>query len=244
MSEDPPVRGVYTPPEEKAEGAALLTVFDPKAAVDRLDSYGKWLFTSAAIVGSLGAGFSNAAFSKLQGAGIWFFAAAIAAMGMCLFLASLSIAPHWVNVQIYDIASLRAAVQKQFKARKWELRGAGTLFATALVCSGASPLVSVLTASEVPIVHYLLDEKGALEAGLEANGLEPGTAVELRLDVQPQSGTQLPKTATTADANGQVKLVLRVAGFSSLTGNVDLVSCVKKTSSADCAQQTRLPLRR
>ena len=61
--------------------------------MDRLDAYGKWIFGAATIVGTLGAGFSNTAFSKLRGFGVITFAAAVGIFGVALFFASLTHCP-------------------------------------------------------------------------------------------------------------------------------------------------------
>jgi hypothetical protein len=52
-----------------------------KTALDRLYTYGKWLFGSATIVGTLGASLSNSAFSKLHGIAAWLFAGAVLSLG-------------------------------------------------------------------------------------------------------------------------------------------------------------------
>jgi hypothetical protein len=234
-----PVRGGVVSQEEKAEFDSLRAVFDPKSAIDRLDSYGKWLFASATIVGSLGAGLSNSAFSKLRGAGLWLDATAIVALGLCLFAASRSIAPHWIEARLYDVDSLRTAVNNQFKSRRRQLAWATLLFAFALVMAALSPLVSLLTGKSYPVVHYSVDEKGALEAGLEVNALAPGTTVQLSLEGPKESTVQFPHAGTTADENGQVKLSLRIANFGALPAGTDLIGCSGKRGEV-CVERLRV----
>lgn len=240
----PVIHGKVVSQEDKADFDSLRAILDPKAGLDRLDSYGKWLFASAAIVGSLGAGLSNTALSKLHGLGVWLFALAVVVFGCSLVAASRSLAPHWVEAQRSDLESLRIAVSKQFKSRRRQLAWASGLFAIALGLAAVSPLVSLMTSNSAPVLHYSVDEKGTLDAGLEANALDPGTVIELRLDPPTGSTIQLPRAAASADENGQVKLSLRMTGFSSSVTNMDLVTCAKKRNQTACAEQQRFPVRR
>src|ERR1700730_7293578 len=48
---------------------ALQTVFDPAASLKRVDDFSKWIFASIGVIGSLGAAFSNSAFSTLAPCG-------------------------------------------------------------------------------------------------------------------------------------------------------------------------------
>src|SRR5215470_3393092 len=101
------VHGTDVSAEEKAEFESLRTAFDPKAALDRLDAYGKWLFASAAIVGTLGAGLSNSAFSKLHDFSAWLFGGAVVCLGMALILATSSLAPKLTEVRLSELSSMR-----------------------------------------------------------------------------------------------------------------------------------------
>ena len=244
LMNDKVIHGSVVSQEDKTEFDSLRTMFDAKAAVERLDSYGKWLFASAAVVGSLGAGLSNTALSKLRGPGVWVFALAVVSLGICLVAASRSIAPHWVKARIAELDSLRAAVNKQFKSRQGQLNVAAGFFALALVLAAVSPLISLVAGKSVPVLHYSLDEKGNLDAGLEASALDAGTMIEIRLDGPKGSAIQLPSAAGTADDNGQVKLSLKLTGVSSPATSVDLVSCVKKRDQTACEDLQRLTVRR
>jgi hypothetical protein len=159
---DQVIKGQVVSQEEKAEFDSLRAVFDPKAGLDRLDSYGKWLFASAAIIGSLGAGLSNSAFLKLRGASVWLFALAILGLGFSLVAASRSIAPHWINARLNDLVSLRRAVDEQFKTRRRELAAAARFFALALVLAALSPLASLISEKNTPVIHYHCRRKGGI----------------------------------------------------------------------------------
>jgi hypothetical protein len=239
---DKEIRGEIVPPEVKAEFDSLRTVFDTKSALDRVDSYGKWLFSSAAIVGSLGAGLSNAAFSKLRGLGAWSFALAVVALGVCLVAASRSVAPQWVEVRLLDLESLRSAVNSQFKKRQTLLTIAASFFALALALAGLSPLISLATTPKSgPNIHYTLDDKGTLDGGLEGTGLKPGTIVELRIEASNAKGP-LPVSVATVDESGQIKLSLKISIANIVSGSIDLVGCERRSGDVSCAITHRVPV--
>jgi hypothetical protein len=240
---DEVIKGQIVSQEQKSEFDSLREVFDPKAGIDRLDSYGKWLFTSAAIIGSLGAGLSNSAFSKLHGAGVWLFAFAVLALGFSLVAASRSIAPHWINALLNDLVSLRHAVEEQFKARRRQLSVAAGLFAFALVLAALSPIASLFGQNRITVVHYSVDEKGTFDAGLEGSNLKPGTLIELRLETRSSPPIALPRAASTADPDGQLRLAIKLSNFSSSPPSLDLVSCVKEPNQTGCTEHQRLALR-
>jgi hypothetical protein len=234
------IRGEYVSPETKAEFDSLRTVFDTKSALDRLDSYGKWLFASAAVVGSLGAGLSNSAFSKLHGLSAWLFAAAVLSLGICLVQASKSIAPQWVEIRMAELKSMRQAVNSQFGRRQRLLTGASIFFSFALLLAAVSPLASLAPNYPVPILHFSIDEKGTMDAGLEANGLSGGTLIQLRVEATDGAKMQLPIASTSADQNGQAKVSVRMTGIGSASPNLRLVACFQKKGEASCAEQSRV----
>jgi hypothetical protein len=217
-------------------------VFDTKTALDRVDSYGKWLFGSAAIVGSLGAGLSNSSFAKLRGLGVWGFALAVVTLGLCLVAASQSLAPQWVEVRLTDLNSLRHAVNSQFDKRQRLLTVAAFFFALALTLAALSPLASVVSAGDhVPTIHYLVDDKGVLDSGVEAGDLGAGMIVRLRLEVDGKE--QAPSSMTTVDESGQVKLSLKTPITAISKGKLDLVVCEQRLGETDCAKIYRITVK-
>ncbi len=73
----------------------------PSNRIASYDDFAKWLFTTATVVGTLGAAFSNAAFKNLQGSASVLFFAAVAATGVSLALAVIerTIEPKDANFQ-------------------------------------------------------------------------------------------------------------------------------------------------
>jgi hypothetical protein len=239
---DEVIRGGVVPPEIKAEFDSLRTVFDTKTALDRVDSYGKWLFGSAAIVGSLGAGLSSSSFAKLRGLGVWSFALAVVALGVCLVAASQSLAPQWVEVRLTDLKSLRHAVNSQFGKRQRLLTVAAFFFALALTLAALSPLASIVSTSDrVPTIHYTLDDKGVLDSGVEAGDLRAGLIVRLRLEADGKA--QVPSSMATVDESGQVKLSLKTPITTISKGKIDLVVCEQMLGETNCAKIYRMTVK-
>jgi len=238
---DKVVHGTPPPQEQQAEFASLRSVFDTKTALDRVDAYAKWLFASAAVVGSLGAGLSNSAFYKLHGPSMWLFALAVLCLGICLVQASKSIAPKWVEADYYVLASLRDAVNKQFATRQRLLTRASVFFSLALILAACAPLASLLPSESAPSIHYAVDEKGALDAGLEASDLQAGTFVELRVESSDPK-VQVPRTSTIVDSSHLAKLNLKMSAVNSATSNLDLVGCIRKIEQKNCTTELRLAI--
>lgn len=240
---DQVIHGVPTPPDEQQELTSLQSLFDPKSAMDRLDAYGKWIFGAATIVGTLGAGFSNAAFSKLRGFGVITFAAGVGIFGVALFFASLSIAPHWVEVKTTQLASLRTAVNSQFASRQKALTVAATTFGIALLLAAFSPLISLAERKTPPIVNYTIDDKSNLDATLEGSEFSPGESVSLRLETADGVKTVLASAGGTADGGGHLKLELKKTAISSVTNSLVLVSCVGQSGESTCPHERRFDVK-
>jgi hypothetical protein len=226
------IHGQPASPQQQQEMLSLRMLFDAKASVDRLDAYARWLFGSATIVGALGAGLSNSSLSKLHGAGIISFAVAVSVLGVCLVAASLSIAPHWEQVKLTDLESMRSAVNDQFVRRRVALCIASLSFACALLIAAISPLLSLSDKKTSPVTRYTLNEKGDLDASFEATNLERGSVAELQL-LSPDSPTKpLLKVVSTVDESGQMKLIAKRPGV--VVPPIDLISCVRKPPLAKC----------
>lgn len=236
MSDTTIIKGEPVTPEQKAQFDALRALFDPKTGMDRLDAYGKWLFGSGVIVGSLGAGLSSSVLPKLRGLGTWSFVLAVVAFGICLIAASFSIAPKWVTVRMTDLESLRTAINEQFKERQKYLTTASVFFGVALALSGISPLLSLNSGTDLPVLHYSKDNKGALSVGVEGDDMQPGTIIGVRLEV---GGISKVSASSTVDRIGSVKVILPTTDLSSLPGNAQVVVCQKKPEEKDCADIAR-----
>jgi hypothetical protein len=238
MTDPPPIPGQVIPPEIKAQYDSLRSVFDTKSSLDRLDSYGKWLFGSSAIIASLGAGFSNAALPKLHGSGVALFLTAILLLGVALWCAAASLAPDWVPVRFSDLDNMRKAARDAFARRGKYLNVAAGCFGLAIICAALAPAVSFLFR---PIgsatLKYVADDKGG-SATIDATGLPAGTAVSVHLDQSNVTLGQM-EAATTADDAGQATVVLKITQPRA-TGVI--VGCVARGSDKNCLIERRIVL--
>jgi hypothetical protein len=238
------IPGTPVSPEVKAEFDSLRAIFDTKAAFDRLDAYGKWLFGSTTIVGALGAGLSNSVFAKLRGPAAWVFGAAVLCLGICLVFASLSIAPEWAKVRLSELSSMLTAINNQFRRRQRFLTIASFLFALSLALAASAPLLSLIRGKIAPVVHFSLDDKGSLDAGLDGEDLPAGSLVEMRLVSEDGSKQPLPSTSTTVERSGEAKLILKMTGIDPLKSSLSLVACLRPSPQSGCVEVAHLAVTR
>ena len=119
--------------------AALVDLLSPAHAVDRIDTFGKWLFGGLGTVGSLAVGFSVAAFSKPTGLGQFTFVAAVTFLGASLAAASMALAPALVTYNPNSLPDMQSAVGR-ILTRRWKtVRLAAVGFAVTLLLAGLTP---------------------------------------------------------------------------------------------------------
>jgi hypothetical protein len=128
--------------EEIADYAQLRNLVSPEKSLALLDDFAKWLFATAAVVGTLGASFGVSSANTLTGEGKRMFAYAVACIGVSLGLAALARLPLRIRVNRYSDVSLAARVATLTKRRGRLLFLAALLFAAALILAGLSPLFS------------------------------------------------------------------------------------------------------
>jgi len=88
MNSPNPPEGPYPiPPDDVELLKKYRDIVMPAARLAGYDDFAKWLFTIAAVIGTLGAAFSNAALKGLGGAGVTVFFLAIVATAISLALA-------------------------------------------------------------------------------------------------------------------------------------------------------------
>jgi hypothetical protein len=197
--------GTPVTPEEKAQTDALRACFDPKASLDRIDTFAKWIFSSCAIVGALGAGLSNSAFAKTHGIGTWLLAGSILCLGISLVAACTGIHPDLVSVRIFDPADLQAKVNAMIKGRQRLLSVAAFFYGLAIVVAATVPFLSAMGSQRIDKITYSVDGKGALSADLASSGA-PGSAT-IEFSVEQKTGS-LATAATTVDSSGEANLHL------------------------------------
>jgi hypothetical protein len=129
---------------EVTEFETLRKVFNVEDGIKKVTDFAQWLFGGAAIVGTLGAAFSNSAFAELSGLGLWTFAAAVICVGISLVAATYAWAPKWVYPNLHSRDSMLKEVSRQFQDRRGPVRVGSFFFAAALVLAAISPLLSHL----------------------------------------------------------------------------------------------------
>jgi hypothetical protein len=127
--------------EQSDDYAELRKLISPTQTVQILDRFAIWLFSSTAIVGTLGAGFGATGLNHLGKDGKHLFALAVVCVSLSLALALLARIPFPLHVNRYSFDSLKAAHERAAKCRFWALLFAGLLFAVALILAGLSPIV-------------------------------------------------------------------------------------------------------
>jgi len=193
---------------EQQQLTDLQALFKPADALKRVDDFAKWVFTSIAVVGTLGAGFSNSAFGTLTASGKILFGIAMLLLGASLFASTLALEPEWVHANPSSWYSMLVAVNTNLRKRRRPIRWAAALFGLALVTAASVPMVSTFTGKEPRVLlGYELKPNGKFTGLLTGTGLKPYTVVELRVETGKGSKLWLaPSTRKSADAQGEVSL--------------------------------------
>jgi hypothetical protein len=176
----------------------------PAARLAGYDEFAKWLFTITAVIGTLGAAFSNSALKGLRGGGVTAFFLAIVATALSLALAviqrSIDIPKlNWQNLD--DMLQKTEAALRIKRSLAW---CAGTSFAAAILLAGLAPL---LTAGSSP------DEMGRLAYSYGKDGVHATLTLsqtsEAQVEIVAQStsgGTVIAAQRAAADASGLVHI--------------------------------------
>ena len=129
-------------PDQVAEYEQLRKLVSREQSLALLDDFAKWLFPTAAVVGTLGASFGVSNANSLTGAGRTMFALSVAGVGISLGLAALARLPLPKRVYLYSREDMGSHIDRVVMVRGGLLIVAAALFATALVLAGLSPLFS------------------------------------------------------------------------------------------------------
>ena len=197
----------------------------PAARIASYDEFAKWLFTIITVVGTLGAAFSNAAFTKLNGMGAVLFFAAISATGVSLALAVIlrTVDPGDANFQ--DLWDMIAKGQAALRVKRRLAWGAGICFALAIILAGMSPLASTDNAGSGRVLSYSLGKDGIRVTAVLAR--PPRTVGELRVFASLPSGVSLLAAQRAfADQQGLIRMDISSAPVPSATTGITIsMSC-------------------
>ncbi|HEY6765125.1 MAG TPA: hypothetical protein VI386_10155 [Candidatus Sulfotelmatobacter sp.] len=187
---------------------ALQTLFDPAGSLKRVDDFSKWIFASIGVVGSLGAAFSNSAFSSLALCGKDIFGVAVFLAGLSLFAATWTIEPQWVHANTASRESMLAAVDANLRARRRPLQIACGLFSLSLVVAALAPLVSLQCGKDGQVaLAYDIKADGKMTGQATAAKLSAFVPIELTIQGTslPQGGV-VPRQRRVTDEKGQASL--------------------------------------
>ena len=134
--------GVTLDPDELADYEQLRRLVSRELSLTLLDDFAKWLFPTAAVVGTLGASFGVSGANSLTGTGRTMFAWAVAAVAVSLALAALARLPLPKRVHLYSRESMASHIDGVVVVRGGLLTAAALLFAAGLALAGLSPLFS------------------------------------------------------------------------------------------------------
>lgn len=114
----------------------------PLGRIASYDEFAKWIFTSAAAVGTLGAAFSNTAFKTLSTAGTFLFAGSLLATSVALATAVLSRNVDFSVNTNWQTLELLITAESVMEQKRRLIRTAGAFFTLALLLAGLSPVSS------------------------------------------------------------------------------------------------------
>lgn len=201
-------------PDEQQQLAALQGVFKPDEAMKRVNDFAKWIFATVAVVGTLGAGFSNAAFQTLSDAGRFVLAGAVLLVGLSLYAATRALEPQWMHTNLASRDSMLAAIEGNLRRRRRPLQAAAALFALALVLAALAPLANAVSAwarSPQVALNYEWKADGKLSAQLVGVGLKAYAPVELSVETAAATPLEQVRTRRAVDTDGKAHAALDVA---------------------------------
>lgn len=208
------IKGKPASAAEQQQLADLQGFFKPVDALKRVDNFAKWIFASIAIVGTLGAGLSNAAFKTLSEEGTFVLGGAIFLVGLSLLAATLALEPQWVHANLSSRDSMLAAVDENLRRRRRPVQVAAILFGLALVVAASAPIASALSSwsrAQHVVLSYEWKPDGKLWAQLAAVGMKAYAPVEVSLESSATPPVEQMRMRKAADENGKAEATLEVA---------------------------------
>jgi hypothetical protein len=157
--------------------------FLPDTRIAASDAFAKWLFGLTATVATLGAAFSNAAFSQLKGFGIFAYGTAILLAGAGLAVATYALSIDMPDANWQSLEEMFSELKNPVRKKRYALRAASLLLALALAAAASAPLLS-LKVQDMPVepsgLKYSITAN-AVEATLIKDGLRPGSQLSLTI---------------------------------------------------------------
>lgn len=201
---NPPPAAVPISPDEVDLLKKYRDIVMPAARLAGYDEFAKWLFTITAVIGTLGAAFSNSALKGLHGGGVIAFFLAIVATALALALAVIQRSIDVPKLNWQSLPDMLQKTEAALRIKRLLAWCAGSSFATALLLAGLAPF---LTAASSP------DEAGRLAYSYGKDGvhvtltLSSTTDAEVEILAQSTSaGTLIAAQRAAADSKGLVRI--------------------------------------
>ncbi len=160
----------------------------PLGRISTYDDFAKWIFTSAAVVGTLGAAFANTAFKSLSTVGTLLFAVALLATSVALATAVLS---RHVDFRIdtnYETLAVLTDAELVMGKKRRLIRISGLSFTVALLFAGLAPVSSAWQFRAKPSLQFAIT-KDVFHVAYNGWG-DKGKEAEMRV-VAPQGNGQI-----------------------------------------------------
>ena len=169
--------GIRMPPDEIDLLHRFREKYLPDALLQTQDEFAKWLFGLTAAIAALGAGFSNAAFAKLNGLGVLSFGLSVLFAGIGLSIATYSLSIGLPDANWHSLPTMYAAMKSPLKKKRWSIRLAAFFLALALFAAGSAPLLSLVKLGDrsgTPNLTYSI-VKDTVECSLSCAKLKKGS---------------------------------------------------------------------
>lgn len=222
----PTQRGAPVSREEVERLRGLRALFDPASSLKVVDDFAKYLFTSAAIVGTIAGGLKVTDLTDLHGVGADLFSFAIVALAASLACAILALLPLGMRANPNKTESLQGALGRLLRFRLGWITAAGLLFALAIGLAGAAPFVSQQTIDRPDDtgVGYTVGEDGRVVVTGTVAHAKPFSYATLALTPSPAAPTAAAvsqRVAVNADGRATITAtVTRTDGVKSFTAKL------------------------
>jgi hypothetical protein len=196
--------GIPLSPDEVELLKKYRDIVMPAARLAGYDDFAKWLFTITAVIGTLGAAFSNSALKGLRGPGVTVFFLAIVATGLSLALAVIQRSVDIPKLNWQNLEDMLQKTETALRIKRLMAWSAGTSFAFAILLAGLAPLLTARAPlADVGKLSYLYGKEG-VHATLTLLQAE-GTEAEVEIIAQSASGgTVVAAQRAAADSSGLV----------------------------------------
>jgi hypothetical protein len=114
----------------------------PATRLAGYDEFAKWLFTVTAVIGTLGAAFSNTALKNLSGTGAAVFFLAVLSTGVSLALAVFQRGIETPDANWQSLPDMLAKAESALRIKRGLVWASGTFFALAILLAGLAPLLA------------------------------------------------------------------------------------------------------